>query len=153
MLDITGCERLFHGERRLLNEVANRLEWMGITARVAIADTIGCAWAVAHHGVSTRSIVESGDEHEAITALPVAALRIEPDLVEGLQEIDCDRIGDLFALPRLELAARFGGDLTHRLDQVLGEAMEVLDPVRPRSPLRVERQRALVGVVESVADL
>jgi protein ImuB len=52
LLDITGCAVCFGGEDRLLDRVVRELCEQGWNARVAIADTVGAAWAVAHYGAA-----------------------------------------------------------------------------------------------------
>jgi protein ImuB len=46
-IDVAGSAHLFQGEAALLRDLCQRLAAQGITARAAIADTPGCAWAVA----------------------------------------------------------------------------------------------------------
>jgi protein ImuB len=46
-LDITGCAHLFGGEAVFCGAIVQRLRLQGFAARAAIADTVGCAWAVA----------------------------------------------------------------------------------------------------------
>jgi protein ImuB len=46
-LDITGCTHLFGGEAAFCGDIVQRLGRQGFAARAAIADTVGCAWAVA----------------------------------------------------------------------------------------------------------
>ena len=46
-LDITGCAHLFGGEAAFCTDIVRRLGRQGLAARAAIADTVGCAWAVA----------------------------------------------------------------------------------------------------------
>lgn len=53
LLDVTGCERLHRGERRLLNAVANSIEWLGFRVRIAAASNFACARAVARYGERT----------------------------------------------------------------------------------------------------
>jgi protein ImuB len=129
VLDITGCTHLFGGEVALLRDMVRRLDKGGYAARVAIADTVGCAWAVAHHG--TSSIVPLGGMREAILSLPPAALRLEAGVAEALAQSGLKRIADLIDLPRAALAARFGVALLRRLDQALGREDE---PITPRLP-------------------
>jgi protein ImuB len=139
LMDVTGCERLYRGERRLLNTVVNRLEWMGVHARAATAATFGCAWAVARFGGSARALVAVGEERRALAPLPVEALRLDAATIEALHEVGVDRVGQVLELPRLELATRFDELLLRRLDQALGDTGETIDPVRPAPALRVER--------------
>jgi len=51
-LDISGCAHLFGGEDALRRDLIRRLAAQGFHARAAIADTPGCAWALARYGVS-----------------------------------------------------------------------------------------------------
>jgi protein ImuB len=138
-IDITGCQRLFHSERRLLNTIANTVHWLGFRARIASAQTYGCAWAAARFGEHERTIVEAGMEHEMLAPLPIAALRLEEETIDGLREVGIECIGHVLELPRLELVMRFGPDLLRRLDQATGEADETIEPIRPREVPRVER--------------
>src|SRR5262249_68323 len=48
-LDIAGCAHLFGGEEALRRDVVARLYAQGFQARAAVADTVGCAWAVARY--------------------------------------------------------------------------------------------------------
>src|SRR3954463_6103034 len=47
---IAGSSHLFKGEAALLKDMRARLLSAQLSARAAIADTPGCAWAVAHYG-------------------------------------------------------------------------------------------------------
>ncbi|MEM7270451.1 MAG: DNA polymerase Y family protein [Pseudomonadota bacterium] len=49
VLDATGCAHLFGGEREMLEGMLGELEGLGFTARLAIADTRGAAWALARY--------------------------------------------------------------------------------------------------------
>lgn len=129
-LDVTGCAHLFGGEEALLAHLTRRLGRLGFSARVAMADTPGAAWAWARHGAKTPLIVERG-QRDALAPLPVAALRLRPEIAATLSGLGLRRIGDLYGIPRAGLAARFGRAVAHRLDQALGHEAE---PILPRSP-------------------
>jgi len=139
LLDITGCERLFHGERRHLNAVANAVEWMGFASRAAIAPTPVMARAAARFGPLERCIVRPERLDAALDALPVSALRFSAAAEDALRELGVETVGELRAIPRLALPARFGDELLHRLDAATGAAPEPLDPVKPAPPPVVER--------------
>lgn len=138
-LDITGCAHLFGGEDALLQMVLDRLTESGVTARVAVADTPGCAHALARHGLDVACVVPPGAQAAALTSLPVRALRLEPDVVAGLQLLGFATVGQLAATPRGPLARRFGGEALRRLDQALGRVAEVLEPVAPPDLVRVRQ--------------
>ena len=136
-LDVSGCAHLFGGERAMLDDLLARLDRFGLEARAALADTPGAAWGLARYGAN-RMIVLPGEAREALAELPVAALRLGPAAVDGLTRLGLRRIGDLYALPRAPLAARFGGEVARRLDQALGREAE---PVSPRRPVPRHRVR------------
>jgi protein ImuB len=71
--------------------------------------------------------------------MPSSALRLTPEVVAGLAELGVERVEQVLDLPRPGLATRFGDEVVRRIDQMFGEAMEVIEPVRPSAPVRVER--------------
>jgi protein ImuB len=72
------------------------------------------------------------EERDALTPLPLAALRIDPDIAAPLAQAGLKTIGQLLDLPRAPLAARFRQDFVRRIDQALGIEDE---PIVPRLPL------------------
>jgi protein ImuB len=123
----------------MLNVIGNALDRLGFHNRVCCAATFGCAWAVAQSGPHERTVVEPGGERAALAPLPVAALRISDGTIEALHEVNIDQVGQVLALPRLELAMRFDNELLRRIDQALGESAEIIDAVAPSEPIVAER--------------
>src|SRR5271169_2315725 len=80
----TRRAHLFKGETELLKDISSRLAAAGINARVAVADTPGCAWAVARCG--SENIVAPGRIADALGGLPVSALRVSQKTVESLHD-------------------------------------------------------------------
>ncbi|WP_043773458.1 Y-family DNA polymerase [Roseivivax isoporae] len=74
-------------------------------------------------------IAPPGQAHGALAPLPVAALRLDADMVAQLARLGLRRVGDLIGQPRAGLARRFGTGLVRRLDQALGAAPEPVSPV------------------------
>ncbi|MGY6549415.1 MAG: DUF6504 family protein [Roseinatronobacter sp.] len=132
VLDITGAAHLMGGEAALLDDLRARLARMGLQARLAIASTRGAAWAMAHYG--RGGIVPEGRTEQALMPLPLAALRLAPDLVEGLDRLGLRIIRDLTQVPRAGLARRFGTAPLLRLDQALGAVPEPVTPA-PEPPV------------------
>jgi protein ImuB len=128
-LDIEGCAHLFGGEERLLADLAARLKAFRLVARMAIADTAGTAWAVAHHSAQDGIIVASGEEMRVLRALPLAALRLGEESLRLMHRLGLRRIGAILHQPRAPFAARFQAELLRRLDQALGHAPEPLIPI------------------------
>jgi protein ImuB len=114
-IDIAGAPHLFKGETALLQDLKNRMAASKIASRVAVADTPGCAWAVARYG--KEEIVAPGWASEWLGSLPVRALRLAPATVESLRDVGIERIAQLASKPRASLQPRFGSELLLRMDQ------------------------------------
>ncbi len=140
LLDITGCERLFKGFHRMLSLIGESLHRLGFSARLAAAPTLGAAWAVARFCPHCRpaTIVHPQRLTQRLAPLPVRGLRLEPQVIEALEEVGLLTIGDLLHLPANELPSRFGDRLNLRLRQALGEVEESFELLRPRMPLWIE---------------
>ncbi|WP_454887385.1 DUF6504 family protein [Sphingomonas oryzagri] len=139
-IDITGCAHRFDGEKPLLKDILRRVSASGTAIQVAVADTAGCAHAVARHVPSGRpTIIDPGKARAALSILPVSALRIEPGVADELRRMGFERIEQLIAAPRAPLAKRFGRQLHKRLDQALGQIPEPIEPIFPPSVPRVRR--------------
>ncbi|MFD1351511.1 Y-family DNA polymerase, partial [Methylorubrum suomiense] len=93
LIDVAGAAHLQGGEANLLADLAARLERTGMSACLALADTPGAAWAVARFGPG--GIVPPGGTSVALLDLPVAALRLPPEIVAALAEVGILRIGGL----------------------------------------------------------
>jgi len=157
MLDVTGCAHLFGGEAALAADLVRRLGVQGYQARVAVADTVGCAWAVARFGKDC--IVPVGEARNTIALLPLAALRLPPDTIAALSQLGLKRIADVLDRPRAPLAARFGAQFVRRIDQALGRDDE---PITPRLPIPaaiaeqrfadpIALERDVLGTIERLA--
>lgn len=136
--DIEGCAHLFGGEAGMLEAMAASFAKLGLTVRLALADTIGAAHALACYGRTDTIRVPPGDQRDAIAALPVAALRIAPAMAATLKHLGLKTVGDLLPLPRAPLTARFGKTLLLQLDRALGTARESFSPLLPHAPARAQ---------------
>lgn len=141
-IDLTGVAHLHGGEARMARRIVRLLARLGITARVAIADTTGAAWACAHYAAERVTILPPDAPIDAIAPLPAAALRIDAGALELLRRLGVETIGQLAALPRAPLARRFGRAVPLRLDQASGRVAEPLDPVTPPVAIMVEQRFA-----------
>lgn len=139
-LDITGCAHLFGGEKAMLDDVLTRLFEQGIDTRAALASTPGAAWAGAHFGCGQA--IAPGREAEAISFMPMAALRLSGETIAGLDRLGLRTAGMLLSAPRAPLVRRFGAEIMLRLDQALGRVEEALSPRLPVPALSVERRFA-----------
>jgi protein ImuB len=162
LVDVSAVGHLFGGEARLLADAQAAFARRGLTARLAIAPTAGAAWALAHFGPE-RAILPSPSyllggvaDHEiqggvrgsgllrfarsdegmmdALADLPVAALRLDDDVLTVLRRLGLKRLGQLYRIGRDALHRRFRSRSPEanpllRLDQLLGRVGEPLLPV------------------------
>jgi protein ImuB len=148
-IEITGCAHLWGGEGALAADLAARLGRQGITGRIAVADTLGAAWALARFAEAGRNvaILPPGEAHAGLAPLPVEALRLDPATAQGLRRVGLKRVGDLQAMPRDALARRFGEAVAQRLDQVPGDLPEPLSPLG-----EIPARRVRLSFAEPIAD-
>ena len=130
LLDVTGLAHLFGDENHLACQLLKHLEADGYLGRVAIANTVGAAWAAAHF-LSSRyfrehqqPLVIAEDDSHTLLELPVEALRLDETVVDTLYQLGITRLSQLLKLPRNDLAMRFGNAIHRRIDQLLGEIEE-----------------------------
>jgi protein ImuB len=160
LLDISNLEHLWGSEAKLVSQVEKFFKRRGYRVRLAVADMVGLAWAMAHWGARGRGLgtregresrVEGREPEDAFTIcnspapspqppasrLPVEALRISAETAKLLRELGIETIDQLQPLPREELASRFGDELLRRLDQLTGAVSEIIVPHRARAALDV----------------
>ncbi len=149
-LDLTGVAHLHGGEARMAARLVRMLGRLGFAARVAVADTPGAAWGLAHYGAG--GICAGGGHLEAIAPLPIEALRIEGKAVELLHRLGVMRVAQLAAMPRGPLVKRFGKGLVLKLEQALGRLPEPLRPVIPREAIvAAQRFAEPIATPEAIA--
>lgn len=154
IIDVTGASHRYDGEIGLLEHMVLKLEAAGIKARAALAETRGCAYALARYGSERLLAVEPGGAGRALGDLPVRSLRISEAVADALGKIGVDRICEAEALPRASLALRFGHELLTRLDQAYGRTAETIEPVEAPEVIQVRRTLPEpVGAPEPLARL
>ena len=146
LVDVSAVAHLFGGEQRLLADVRSAFAARNITARLAIAPTAGAAWALAHHGPDNAILGPDDDAAARLADLPVAALRLDTEVVRVLRRLGLKRIGDLGTPGRDALQRRFrnrrapSANPLIRMDQLLGLVPEPLLPVIAQSMPLVQRR-------------
>lgn len=149
-IDVTGAAHLRGGEEKLLVDLETRLEEAGVRARAAVAPTYGAAHAAARHG--GPAVTGAGEIGQSLSNLPLAALRLSPDLIQSLGRMGFETILDLERQPRGPLTLRFGPEAGKRLDQAFGRTFEPIIPVIETEQPRVEQVFAdPIGAPETMA--
>ncbi len=128
VMDITGTHPLPGGEQQLVRQVSVDFHRRGYSIRLAIAATLGAAWALAHFahpqqppgtgswfatfptdgtlhsdGVSLAWILSPEHTSDGLGGLPPAALRIPLKTIHRLRQAGIQEIATLYQLPRASL--------------------------------------------------
>lgn len=157
LVDVTAVAHLFGGEGALLADVYRAFQQRSLAVRAAIAPTGGAAWALAHYGAAGAVYPSTPEEDWArqLADLPIAALRLDGDVLTVLRRLGIKRIGQLAGIEEGAAGQGSGRDAIHRrfrnrrspaanplirLDQLLGRLPEPLLPVVPVEPPLVQRR-------------
>ena len=152
VIDSTGADHLHGGEAPMLAALIDKLAGLGIRARGAVADTWGAAHALARFAARPAFVSAPGAAAADVAALPIAALRLPPELVDVLRVLGFERISDLLAQPRAPLTLRFGPELGRRIDQATGDIGEPIEPIRPAALIEARRVFAEpISAAETIA--
>lgn len=156
LVDISAVAHLFGGEAKLLADAQTCFARRGLAVRVAAAPTAGAAWALAHYGgVEAGASILTGDDDAVsrLSNLPVAALRLDDDVLTVLRRLGLKRLGDMTGRfddikGRDAIMRRFrnrrspAANPLVRMDQLLGKIPEPLLPVVPQHMPLVQRRLA-----------
>ncbi|MEL6564153.1 MAG: DNA polymerase Y family protein [Pseudomonadota bacterium] len=111
----------------------------------------GAAPVVQAQATDPKRISAPGQIYGALSPLPIAALRLEPEMTAQLGRLGLRRVGDLLGQPRASLARRFGRGLVMRMDQAMGSAPEPVSPARMPDHFAVRMTLPEpIGLVEDV---
>lgn len=139
-LDISGCAHLFGGEDTLMKTLCGFVRAQEISIQTAIAGT-----AIAAHALAlgaSNSIVENGNEAEAVAPLPITTLSVGEKTIYALRRAGLKTIGEVAGRSSSELTARFGANFTFLLEQALGRSSHPITPRRPLPDYVAERRFA-----------
>jgi protein ImuB len=140
VLDITGIAHLFGGEFLLVRRLQKELAAKHWTARMAVSDSVGAAWAAAHYLADAKTpVVIPVGQFNVLFDLPIEGLRLGESVVQKLHRLGIRTIRQLRGLKRSSLPARFGGEINDRLDQFTGERAEPIAACRPPQKFRVKQ--------------
>lgn len=151
VMDTEGADHLRGGELPMLTGLVNALRGRGLQVRGAIADSWGCAHAIARTTRCEVNIVPRGETARAVVNLPISSLRLSPDIVSGLAVLGFRTVGEVSGTPRAPLALRFGPQVGRRLDQIFGRLAEPIDPIRTAELVEVARSFCEpIGAAETI---
>lgn len=131
LLDVTGVSHLFGDEQAMLEEMCARLKAQGLAAQASVAGTAAAARALARYRPGT--LVEPGEEAEAVSPLPIEALPLDQKTIHAFRRAGLKTIGAAAGRKRAEVAARFGAATRALLDEAMGREQGA--PLSPRNPV------------------
>ncbi len=137
LMDLAGCEHLYGGEVPLVQRIAHALDRLGLQHRIAVGPTYSAARAVARFTNERITCFHEDGLQDMLAAFPIEALQIETAVCDALNAVGVERAEQLLTLPRDALTARYGSGLLRRIDQTLGTATELIQPVREAEPFAV----------------
>ena len=180
LVDITGCAHLFGGEKAMLADMRDHLTHFGLTVHLALAPTIGAAWALSHEVGSSQgsrptanTAIEPVSLQARCAPLSITGLRLADPILNDLARFGLKRIGDLLpfmqtAEKRATLVRRFDGKAAGvgaRKPKASAEAManavmlrldqlvgHVDEPLAPQAPLPEHRARRALAEPISEAE-
>jgi protein ImuB len=158
VIDLTGTERLYSKKHRDLSSFARSIhELFRGSGRIAIAPSIGGAWALSRYTGGGPTISSSLEDLTArVAPLPTEALRIDRATCQKLAEVGILTIGDLNHVPRHSLGQRFGAQLLCRTSQLFGSVSEQIVTLAPQAQYRehatfepaLSQRRAILSAIE-----
>jgi len=128
VLNVSGCCHLWGGENAYLMSIQKRLNEFGYSVKLAMADTIGAAWATSRFGTERQNI-ESNMQINALLNFPPAALRLEQETLDKLHKLGFYTISRFVNIPRSVLRRRFGEGILLRIAQASGQEREDFTPI------------------------
>jgi protein ImuB len=135
VLDMAGTERLFGPPAQLAERFRADLASTGFRASIAVSANFETARLKAA-GSRGIHVIPEGAEAVALSRLPVTALALEQDHLETFATWGIHTLGELAALPEVELITRLGQQGRQWRQAALGELPHLFRPIEPEFTLK-----------------
>jgi protein ImuB len=135
VLDIARTERLFGQPASLAERLRTELAsaWFRVSIAVSANYDTARMKAAASRGVNA---IPEGGEAVALAKLPITALNLEEERLETFAIWGIRNLGELAALPEVELITRLGQQAREWRKAALGELPHLFRPMEPEFTLR-----------------
>ena len=123
LLEVSASLKLFKGFKNLLKDMQRGLQALGYQASSGIAPTAGAAWLLAlarAAGQAVRGCRHLPELPDCLDGLSLTHCPWPVERLATLHALGIKRLGALRALPRPELARRFGVEMLNFIDQIYG---------------------------------
>ena len=141
-IDCTGADHLWGGAEGLCADLATHCAEQGLVAHIVMASYYGAALGLAITCLPDKPLIIAQTDkahHDALSSLPVTALRLSADQSAELAMIGISSIGDLSQLKRGMISMRFSEDILLRRDQIYGHIPERPVPLPHVKPVMVQQ--------------
>jgi protein ImuB len=153
-INVTGCAHLFGDEAGLVSKLDECVHALGHECRVAVADGVRVAVAVARHlsrdvvgptatslprGRHSAVVVPPGENALAMSSIPLTALPLSDKARAWFSKLGMTCVGDLQKLPRSTLGMRLDAEAGAVMTLIHGEDTT---PLSPYVPPEVPEERA-----------
>jgi protein ImuB len=128
MLDISGMERLFGQPEFLARKIRERILSVGISCAIAVSANHHAALCAARAGKGIV-VIPVGQEASSLAPLPLSVLDLTPQQEETFSIWGIRTLGELAALPEVELIARMGQHGSRLRALARGEHSHFFQPV------------------------
>lgn len=146
LLEVRGSLALFGGVDALHEQVSAAARRSGARVRLALAPTPLAALAGARapraRAQAAFRVMHRAQLVGALAPLPLATLRLPPDVLARLAKMGVTGIGAALRLPRAGLARRFGPATLATLDRLVGRSHEPRRDVSRRERYRARHEPA-----------
>jgi protein ImuB len=135
VLDISGMERLFGSPAELAKRLRSVLASSGFRAWIAVSMNYETA-RIKASACSGIAIIPEGKEAAGLAKLPVSLLRLGDERHETFATWGIRTLGELAALPKVELISRLGADAQSWHELAHGIHPHMFQPIEPDFALR-----------------
>ena len=149
-LEVGSSLRYFNSLSIVYAQIKNGIEQLGYTPALGIAPTFEAAALLTKHP-HILPVINRSEIRRTVGPLPLAGLQIGAKVIDQLHTTGVRTIEDLLGIPVDALARRFGEELPHYLQRLLGERADVRR--RHRAPAVYRRRFDFMEGVESVDGL
>jgi protein ImuB len=131
VLDMTGTKRIFGSSPQAVDGMARMLNSLGFHTQLAACTNLYAAVILASSARKGPMVIPLGTEQKALSSLPLSALNLKPQQAETLSLWGLHSIGELAALPEVELVVRLGQEGKRLRLLARGEHPHLMVPQEP----------------------
>jgi protein ImuB len=159
VLDVAGCELLFGPAEQMATQIRETLAGAGFRVSVAVSANFHVARIKAATGRGI-AIVPAGEEAVSLAKLPLSVLELAENPRETFAVWGIRTLGELAALPEVELVTRLGAVACKWRAQARGAARHTFQPIETEFTLRecyefdspVEQMNGLLFIAARMID-